>query len=172
MPEFDAEPRNPEARATRFVIRRKVDGMKTHIVKPSELKKKWVIVDAADQTLGRLATQIASVLRGKHKASFTPSLDCGDNVIVVNAGKVRLTGNKMRDKLYNHHTGYMGGIKEISAQHLLDKHPTRLVEIAVKGMLPKTKLGRQILTNLRVYADDKHGQDAQKPEPMANRLAK
>lgn len=146
--------------------------MKTHSVKPSELKKKWVIVDAADQTLGRVATQIASVLRGKHKASFTPNLDCGDNVIVVNAGKVRLTGNKMRDKLYNHHTGYMGGIKEISAQHLLEKQPTRLLEIAVKGMLPKTKLGRQIFTNLRVYADDKHGQDAQKPVPMATRLAK
>lgn len=146
--------------------------MKTHIVKPTELKKKWVLVDATDQTLGRLASQVAHVLRGKHKATFTPSLDCGDNVIIVNAAKVRLTGNKWRDKQYEHHTGYMGGIKRISAEHLLEKHPERLLSIAIKGMLPKTKLGRKMLTNLRVFADDKHGQESQKPEPISQRTAK
>lgn len=146
--------------------------MKTHIVKPAEIKKKWVLVDATDQTLGRLASQVALVLRGKNKASFTPHIDCGDNVIVVNAGKVRLTGNKWRDKLYQHHTGYMGGVKTISAEHLKAKHPERILAIAVKGMLPKTKLGRQMFGNLRVYADDKHGQESQKPVPMTQRLAK
>jgi large subunit ribosomal protein L13 len=146
--------------------------MKTHIVKPADLKKKWVLVDATDQTLGRLASQVAHVLRGKHKATFTPHLDCGDNVIVVNAGKVRLTGNKWRDKTYEHHTGYMGGIKRISAEHMKERHPDRLISIAVKGMLPKNKLGRKMFTNLRVYADDKHGQDSQKPAPISKRMAK
>ena len=146
--------------------------MKTHIVKPADLKKKWVTVDATDQTLGRLASQVAYVLRGKHKPTYTPNLDCGDNVIVINAGKVKLSGNKWRDKQYEHHTGYMGGIKRISAQHLLEKHPERLLEIAIKGMLPKNKLGRGLYTNLRVYADDKHGQESQKPEPMTKRTAK
>lgn len=144
--------------------------MKTHSVKPAEIKKKWVVVDATNQTLGRLATEVALVLRGKHKPTFTPHLDTGDNVIVINAGKVRLSGGKNSDKLYHHHTGYMGGIKAATAEEMLARHPTRLVEIAVKGMLPKTKLGRHILTNLRVYADAQHGQEAQKPEPMSTRL--
>lgn len=144
--------------------------MKTHSIKPVDIKKKWVVVDATDQTVGRLASEVARVLRGKHKPTFVPHLDTGDNVIVVNAAKVRLTGNKWRDKVYHHHTGYMGGIKAATAQEMLERHPERIVEIAVKGMLPKNKLGRHLASNLRVYADDKHGQDAQKPEPMAVRL--
>ena len=146
--------------------------MKTYSVKPSDIKKQWVVVDATDQTLGRLASQIAHVLRGKHKPTFVPHLDCGDNVIVVNAAKVRLTGKKWTDKFYHHHTGYMGGIKQISAQDLLAKHPERLVTTAVKGMLPKGKLGRKIATNLRVYADAQHGQEAQKPVPATPRTQK
>lgn len=137
--------------------------MKTHSIKPVDIKKKWVIVDATNQTLGRLASQVAYVLRGKHKATYAPHLDTGDNVIVVNCAKVKLTGNKWTDKMYHHHTGFMGGIKEASAQEILAKAPERLVAIAVKGMLPKTKLGRALATNLRVYADEQHGQDAQKP---------
>jgi large subunit ribosomal protein L13 len=144
--------------------------MKTHSIKPVDIKKKWVVVDATDQTVGRLATEVARVLRGKHKPTFAPHLDTGDNVIVVNAAKVRLTGNKWRDKVYYYHTGYMGGIKATSAQEMLERNPERIVEIAVKGMLPKCKLGRHLQANLRVYADDKHGQDAQKPEPIATRL--
>jgi large subunit ribosomal protein L13 len=143
--------------------------MKTYSIKPADIKKKWVIVDASNQTLGRLASQVAAVLRGKDKPTFTPHLDTGDHVIVINAAKVRLTGNKLNDKLYNHHSGYMGGIKAIPAGELLAKHPERLLEIAIKGMLPKTKLGRQLQGNFRVYADDQHGQASQKPVPMGPR---
>ena len=122
-----------------------------------------MIVDATNQTLGRLASQVAYVLRGKHKATYAPHLDTGDNVIVVNCAKVKLTGKKWTDKVYHHHTGFMGGIKQASAEEILAKAPERLVAIAVKGMLPKTKLGRALATNLRVYADEQHGQEAQKP---------
>lgn len=146
--------------------------MKTFSVKPSDINKKWVIVDAANQTLGRVASEIAHVLRGKNKPTFVPHLDSGDNVIVINAAKVRLTGNKWTDKFYHHHTGFMGGIKQAAARDVLEKTPTRLIEIAVKGMLPKTKLGRHIFNNLRVYADDKHGQDAQKPVAATPRTQK
>jgi large subunit ribosomal protein L13 len=146
--------------------------MKTFSVKPSDIKKKWVIIDAADQSLGRIASEIAAVLRGKNKPSFVPHLDTGDNVIVINAAKVKLTGNKWTDKLYQHHTGWIGGIKSIAARDLLAKHPERLVVSAVRGMLPKSKLGRHIYTNLRVYADDKHGQEGQKPVPAQPRLQK
>lgn len=145
--------------------------MKTYNVKPGDLsQKQWVVVDAADQTLGRLATEVARVLRGKHKPTFTPYLDTGDSVIVINASKVKLTGNKWNDKIYNHHTGYMGGIKAATASELLAKTPERLISIAVKGMLPKNKLGRKIFTNLRIYADAQHGQESQKPVPMKPRL--
>ena len=137
--------------------------MKTHSIRPVDIQKKWVIVDATNQTLGRLASQVAYVLRGKHKPTYAPHLDTGDNVIVVNCAKVKLTGKKWTDKVYHHHTGFMGGIKEASAQEILAKAPERLIAIAVKGMLPKTKLGRALATNLRVYADDQHGHDAQKP---------
>lgn len=146
--------------------------MKTHSIKQSDIKKKWVIVDAADQTLGRLATEVARVLRGKHKATFTPHLDTGDNVIVINAAKVKMTGTKLTDKFYHHHTGYIGGIKQKSAGLILETNPERLVTAAVRGMLPKNKLGRGINTNLRVYADDKHGHEGQKPEAMALRTKK
>jgi len=146
--------------------------MKTHSIKQSDIKKKWVIVDAADQTLGRLATEVARVLRGKHKATFTPHLDTGDNVIVINAAKVKMTGTKLTDKFYHHHTGYIGGIKQKSASLILETNPERLISIAVRGMLPKNKLGRGINTNLRVYADDKHGHEGQKPEAMALRTKK
>ncbi len=145
--------------------------MKTHIVKPVDFKKKWVIVDAADQTLGRLASQVALVLRGKHRPIFTPYMDTGDAVIVINAAKIKMTGNKLDDKMYHHHTGYMGGIKSITARDLLAKSPEKLVGGAIRGMLPKNKLGREIATHLRVYADANHGQEAQKPEPMAVRTA-
>jgi len=146
--------------------------MRTTSVKPAIIKKKWVIFDVADQTLGRVASEIASVLRGKNKPTFTPHLDTGDNVIIINAAKIRLTGNKLRDKLYQHHTGWMGGIKQTTAGDLLAKHPERLISIAVRGMLPKNKLGRQLATNFRVYADDKHGQEGQKPEQSTPRLQK
>lgn len=141
--------------------------MKTHSVKAGEIgSKKWFVVDANGQTLGRLAVEVARVLRGKHKPTFTPHLDTGDGVIVVNAEKIVLTGNKLTDKLYHHHTGWMGGIKAISARDLLAKHPDRVITHAVKGMLPKNKLGRAIATHLRVYAGPQHGQESQKPEPM------
>ena len=146
--------------------------MKTYSVKPSDVKKQWVIIDAADQTLGRLASEISHVLRGKNKPTFVPHLDTGDNVIVINAAKVRLTGKKWTDKYYHHHTGWMGGIKQASAREVLEKDPSRLVSIAVKGMLPKSKLGRALYTNLRVYADDKHGQEAQKPVAAQPRTQK
>ncbi len=146
--------------------------MKTHSIKQSDIKKKWVIVDAADQTLGRLATEVARVLRGKHKATFTPHLDTGDNVIVINAAKVKMTGTKLTDKFYHHHTGYIGGIKQKSASLILETNPERLISTAVKGMLPKNKLGRGLSTNLRVYADDKHGHEGQKPEAMPLRTKK
>ena len=144
--------------------------MKTYNVKPTDIKKQWLIVDAKDKVLGRVASEVAHLLRGKHKPTFVPHLDTGDNVIVINCGHVKLTGNKLRDKIYHHHTNYMGGIKQIAAQDLLAKHPTRLVEIAVKGMLPKSKLGRGMFTNLRTYADDKHGQESQKPVAAKPRL--
>ena len=144
--------------------------MKTYSVKPSDIKKNWVLVDAADQTLGRLATQIATVLRGKHKPSFVPHLDCGDNVVVLNAAKVKLTGNKWRDKFYYRHSGYIGGIKQTSAADLRDRNPDRLISNAVKGMLPKNKLSRQLLTNLRVYPGAEHPHEPQQPLPMPVRL--
>ena len=145
--------------------------MKTCSIKPADIQKKWVTVDATGKSLGRLASEVARVLRGKHKPSFVPHLDCGDNVVVTNASKVNLTGRKWEQKNYYHHSGYIGGIKEISAQDLLAKHPERLVQTAVKGMLPKTKLGRKIYMNLKVYAGEEHNHGAQKPEAMAPRTA-
>ena len=124
--------------------------MKTDPFKPVHIEKNWVTVDASGKTLGRLATQVAAVLRGKHKPSFVPHLDCGDNVVVLNAEKVKLTGRKWDQKTYYHHTGYIGGIKAIQAKDLLKKAPERILEYAVRGMLPKNKLSRQVLKNLRV----------------------
>jgi len=141
--------------------------MKTFTLKPADVEKKWFLVDAEDVVLGRLASVVALRLRGKHKPAFTPNVDCGDNIIVVNAGKVRLTGAKHADKTYYWHTGYPGGIKSRTAGEILEgKHPQRVVEKAIERMLPKTKLGRQMLRNLRVYAGAEHPHVAQAPEVL------
>ena len=140
--------------------------MKTYLAPVNEIEKKWYVVDAKDKILGRLATEIASRLRGKHKPTFSPFIDNGDFIIVTNADKVQLTGNKWDDKKYYRHTGYMGGIKEITAKDLLVKHPTDLVTNAVKGMLPKNKIGRAQLKKLKVYAGADHPHKAQQPEAL------
>ena len=139
---------------------------KTFSAKPCDIKKKWVLVDAEDVPLGRLSTVVASILRGKNKPIFTPHMDTGDNVIVINAEKVTLTGKKMTDKMYYRHTFYPGGARFTSAEDMLAKDPTSLVTKAVKGMLPKNRLGRKLLTNLRVYAGPVHQQTAQNPETI------
>ena len=136
---------------------------KTFSAKPGDIEKKWVLIDAEDIPLGRLSTVVASTLRGKNKPTFTPHMDTGDNVIVINAVKVKLTGKKMTDKMYFRHTFYPGGERFTSAEDMLAKDPTSLVMKAVKGMLPKNRLGRKLLTNLRVYAGPVHQQTAQQP---------
>ena len=141
--------------------------MSTPFPSKKSIERTWHVVDAEDQILGRLATQIAQLLMGKHKVIYTPFLDCGDHVVVVNAEKVVLSGNKMADKLYHRHTGYPGGIKEVKARRMIREHPTRLVELAVRGMVPKTKLGRQMLSKLRVYAGPEHPHEAQQPQPYS-----
>jgi large subunit ribosomal protein L13 len=135
----------------------------TNSVKLSEIQKKWFLVDADGAVLGRMASKIAKIIRGKHKANYTPHMDCGDNVIVINAEKIKLTGDKLNKKEYVRHTGYPGGRKVTLAKDLLANHPIRLIEKAVKGMLPKNKLGRSINKNLYVYAAENHDQIAQKP---------
>ena len=137
--------------------------MKTYQAKKEELEHQWYLVNAEGKILGRLATKLADLLRGKTKPTYTPHLDTGDFVVVVNAGKVALTGKKMKDKKYYHYTGYPGGIKEMSAEKLLAKKPTEMIRIAVKGMLPKNSLGRQMLRKLKVYAGPNHPHEAQKP---------
>lgn len=128
------------------------------------VQKEWVVVDATDQILGRLSSKIALVLRGKHKPGYTPHVDCGDNVIVINAEKVRLTGNKMKGKVYIRHTGYPGGQRFTTAEEMMTKHPARMVEKAVKGMLPKNSLGAKLFTNLHVYVGAEHDNAAQQPK--------
>lgn len=128
--------------------------------------KKWFVVDAEGQTLGRLASKVAKVIRGKHKPNFTPHVDCGDNVIVINAEKIAFSGTKLIDKEYVSYTGYPGGQRFTSAEEILKKHPERLIEKAIKGMLPKNKLGRKLYTNLKVYKGSEHKQEAQKPEVL------
>ena len=140
--------------------------MKTFVAKEQEVTKKWYLVDARDKVLGRLATQIAMRLRGKHKPIFTPHADTGDFVIVVNADKVALTGRKWDNKIYYRHTGYIGGLKEISAKKLREKRPEDLLRFAVKGMLPKNSLGRRQLKKLKIYAGSEHPHDAQNPEKL------
>lgn len=130
------------------------------------VQKDWVVVDAEDQVLGRLATQVAKIIRGKNKPNFTPHVDCGDNVIVINADKIRLTGNKMEEKLYLRHTGFPGGQRELNAAQLLRRKPVALVEKAVKGMLPKNKLGSKLFNNLHVVAGSTHNHEAQKPKTI------
>ena len=137
---------------------------KTKSANRSTVSKEWLLVDAEGQQLGRLASKVAKLLRGKHKPDFTPHVDCGDNIIVVNAEKIQLSGNKWTQKIYQRYTGYPGGQRERTAQELMDKKPEALVEKAVKGMLPKNKLGAALFRNLRVYTGEDHGQEAQKPK--------
>ena len=137
--------------------------MKTTITKPEEVERSWYVVDAEGQTLGRLASQVAAVLRGKHKPGFTPSVDCGDYVVIVNAEKIRVTGNKLDDKMYYRHSGYPGGLTEINLREQLDRYPTRPIELAIKGMLPKNKLGRKMFKKLKVYVGPEHPHQAQSP---------
>ncbi len=138
--------------------------MKTQFAHKGDIERKWYVVDARDAVLGRLAVKIAVQLRGKNKPVFTPNVDTGDFVIVVNAEKVRLTGNKVTDKVYYHHTGYIGGIKAETAKEMFEKHPERIIEKAVAGMLPKNTLGKQMLKKLKVYAGADHPHKAQAPE--------
>ncbi|MBF25799.1 MAG: 50S ribosomal protein L13 [Flavobacteriales bacterium] len=140
------------------------DKYPTLSAKSSDVKKQWILVDADGALLGRMASKIARIIRGKHKTNFTPHIDCGDNVVVINAEKIKLSGNKLNQKEYIRHTGYPGGQRVTVAKDLLAKHPTRLIEKAVKGMLPKNKLGRLINKNLYVYAGENHDQTAQKPK--------
>lgn len=137
--------------------------MKTYVPKRDEVKRNWVVLDAEGKILGRVAAQAAAILRGKHKPTFTPYLECGDHVIIVNAAKARVTGKKFDEKTYYHHTGAIGGIKETSYREMLEKYPTRAMTLAIKGMLPKNSMGRSLLTNLRVYADADHPHAAQQP---------
>ncbi|HRQ40606.1 MAG TPA: 50S ribosomal protein L13 [Chloroflexota bacterium] len=140
--------------------------MKTTITKPADVERTWYVVDADGQTLGRLAAKVAAVLRGKHKPGFSPSVDCGDYVIIVNADKIHVTGNKLTDKMYYRHSGYPGGLTELTLRDQLKRYPTRPVELAVKGMLPKNKLGRQMIKKLKVYQGAEHPHMAQQPVPL------
>jgi len=140
--------------------------MKTFSARKEDVKHGWYVVDATDKTLGRFSTEIAKRLRGKHKAEYTPHVDTGDYIVVVNAEKIRVTGNKATDKTYYHHTGYPGGIKSISFEKLIEKAPERVIQMAVKGMMPKNKLSRAMLSKLKVYAGNEHPHTAQQPQPL------
>jgi large subunit ribosomal protein L13 len=140
--------------------------VKTYTARAEDIKQEWFLVNAEGKTLGRLASEIAQVLRGKHKPIYTPHLDCGDFVIVVNAEKVRVTGRKLDQKMYYRHTGYPGGIKSISLRNQLQKHPERVLEAAVRGMLPKNRLGRKMFKKLKVYAGNSHPHQAQQPKVL------
>jgi large subunit ribosomal protein L13 len=139
---------------------------KTYYPKPEDIERKWVLVDANDQNLGRLATRIAEVLIGKHKAIFTPGVDVGDFVVIVNAERVRVTGNKLEDKIYYRHTGYPGGLKETKLKDMLVRNPEKVLRSAVWGMVPHNKLGRAMMKKLKIYAGPDHPHDAQQPEPL------
>ncbi len=140
--------------------------MKTVMANSETIERKWFIVDAEGQTLGRFASEVAKILKGKHKPEYTPHVDCGDYVIVLNCGKIKVTGNKATQKVYRHHTGWVGNLKEVSYQEMLKKHPDRIITHAVKGMLPKNSLGRQMIKKLKVYTGSEHSHDAQKPEVL------
>ncbi|MBC8163580.1 MAG: 50S ribosomal protein L13 [Roseiflexaceae bacterium] len=144
--------------------------MKSYMQKTAEVQRDWYVVDAAGQTLGRLSTQIATLLRGKHKPTFTPHIDGGDFVVVVNAEKVRVTGRKDQQKMYYRHSGYPGGFKQIPYKRMLASHPDRIIRFAVKGMIPKTRLGRQVMNKLKVYAGPTHPHIAQAPKIYTPRL--
>ena len=139
---------------------------KTYVTKAADIQRAWFVVDADGQNLGRLASRIATVLRGKHKPIFTPGLDTGDFVIVINAGRVAVTGNKLDDKIYYRHSNYPGGLKRITLRQQLDKHPTRVLMAAVRGMLPRGRLGRAMLKKLKIYAEADHPHAAQQPKPL------
>ena len=136
----------------------------TYSVKKNDIERKWYMIDAAHKSLGRVATEAAKLLRGKHKPTYTPNIDVGDHVIILNCKDVVLTGNKLNQKIYRHHSGYIGGMKEIPAKEMLEKNPERAMTLAIKGMLPHNTLGRQMLKKLRVYAGAEHENQAQKPE--------
>ena len=136
----------------------------TFMAKGHEVERKWLVVDAEGQTLGRLASEVAAILRGKHKPTFTPNVDTGDHVIIINAEKIELTGNKLQGKIYYRHTQFTGGLKQRTAGEMKEKYPTQMLELAIKGMLPKNSLGRQMFTKLNVYAGAEHPHAAQKPE--------
>ncbi len=140
--------------------------MKTYSARKEDVKRGWYLIDATDKTLGRLSTEVANRLRGKHKPEFTPHVDTGDFIVIVNAEKVRVTGNKASDKTYYHHTGFPGGIKSITFEKLIEKAPERVIEMAVKGMMPKNKLSRAMLSKLKVYAGSSHPHAAQQPIPL------
>jgi large subunit ribosomal protein L13 len=140
--------------------------MKTFSAKPAEVRRDWFLVDATGKTLGRLSTEIARRLRGKHKPEYTPHVDTGDYIVVVNAEKVRVTGNKLKDKMYHHHTGYIGNLKSKSLEKVLDETPERVIERAVKGMLPRGPLGRQMYAKLKVFKGPEHDHTAQQPIPL------
>jgi len=140
--------------------------VRTFTIKAADIEREWYVIDAEGETLGRLASRIAPILRGKHKPVYTPHMDCGDYVIVINADKVRVTGRKLDQKLYHRHSGYPGGLTSISLRDQLARHPERVIEAAVRGMLPKTKLGRRMFKKLKVYASDAHPHQAQQPKPL------
>lgn len=140
--------------------------MKTYSAKPENVQREWFVIDAAEQTLGRLATEVARRLKGKHKPEYTPHVDTGDYIVVINADKVRVTGNKTKDKIYYHHTGFPGGLKSISFDKLQDKKPEMIIELAVKGMLPKNPLGRAMYKKMKVYAGAEHPHAAQQPQEL------
>jgi large subunit ribosomal protein L13 len=152
-----APPLRPQNNKGSFVV-------KTYHQKPTEVQRDWLLVDAEDQVLGRLATQIATLLRGKHKPTYTPSIDGGDFVVVINAEKIKIMGRKADQKIYYRHTGYPGGLKKTPYRMMLAKHPDRILRIAVKGMLPKNRMGRRLMTKLRIYAGPKHPHAAQQPQ--------
>jgi large subunit ribosomal protein L13 len=139
---------------------------RTYVTKPEDIQRNWYVVDASGQTLGRLASGVARIVRGKHKPIYSPSVDVGDYVIVVNAEKVHVTGRKLDQKVYYRHSGYPGGLKEVSLRRMLEEHPTRVIEHAVRGMLPKNRLGRKMIRKLKVYAGADHPHQAQEPEPL------
>jgi len=140
--------------------------MKTFTATPSTIKREWCVVDATDKTLGRLASELAFRLRGKHKPTFTPNMDTGDHMVVINAEKIKVTGNKLEDKIYHHHTGYIGNLKSINLGKLLEQHPERVLQKAVKGMLPRNPLGRAMFRKLHVYAGPEHPHAAQQPTQL------
>ncbi len=140
--------------------------MKTFSAKPETVRRDWYVVDAADKTLGRLATEVATRLRGKHKPEYTPHVDTGDYIVVVNASKVRVTGNKMSDKMYHRFTGYIGNLKSMPLEDMMESHPERVIELAVKGMLPRNSLGRQMFRKLKVFAGPEHVHEAQQPQAL------